>query len=90
MKTIFNKVIVLYILAIVFRGLLFYWMWEWFLAPLGVPHISNIAHAFGISIMIQMIEGYRQEDAFRVEPAVRSTLLVSVYCLLGLLFHIMM
>lgn len=41
-----------FVLSSLLRAVVISCLWGWFLHPLGVPHLQNIWHAFGVSAFI--------------------------------------
>jgi hypothetical protein len=69
---IFWSFIFLFLLSVTLEGLVFSYLWLWFVTPFGVKAIS-ILHAFGICVMIDFVS-YRYYDYVRNDVGLATSI----------------
>lgn len=69
---IFWSFIFLFLLSVTLEGVVFSYLWLWFITPLGFKAIS-ILHAFGICVMIDFVS-YRYYDYVRSDTGLATSI----------------
>ena len=86
MENVIN--LILLVPAILVRGWVLLNLWGWFIVPLGVKDIT-IAHALGISLLINTITPHETKDSSAKETAkllIKNTIILMLALGLGWIF----
>jgi hypothetical protein len=77
--------IVIAIISIIFDAFVLTKLWDWFIVTLfNLPHL-NLAYAYGITLMINYLKGYKKSDEIKEKM---SVLLLGVFIRSGIVLLI--